>query len=266
MIPYFQLISFPIGPINIQVWGLMVSLGILAALLVTYYLAKKRNLEYKKITDLAFWVILSALIGSRVLFILMEWKYYLEYPSDIFRFWEGGMSISGGLIFGALAGYIYCRYQRWNFLDYAEIVAFSLPLGLFIGRLGCFFIFDHPGTATNFFLGEKYLDGIIRHNHGLYLSLEGLAIFLLFLIIYFVKYRRDIPWHVPTGKNKILFIALFLILDGLTRLILDFWRINDPVFFNLTIAQYLGILMIGIGIYIIVNLSIRPSGYSRFKP
>lgn len=240
MLPYFQFISFKIGSINIQVWGLMVSLGILAALIVVYFLAKKRNLAYKKITDLAFWIILSALIGGRILFILAELKYYIAYPLDIFRFWEGGMSISGGLIFGAFAGYLYCRCQRWNFLEYAEIVAFGLPLGLFIGRLGCFFIFDHLGKETDFFLGQEYLDGVVRHNHGLYLSMEGLLVFIIFLIIFKIN------------NKKIIFMPLFLIFDGITRLILDFWRINDPVFFSLTIAQYLGILMIGIGIYLLL--------------
>lgn len=254
MIPYFQFFSFPIGPINIQVWGLMVSLGILASLIVTYYVAKKRNLAYHQITDLTFWVIFSALIGSRVLYILMEWRYYQDYPLDILKFWQGGMSISGGLIFGILAGYIFCLKHHWNFLDYAEVVAFSMPLGLFIGRLGCFFIFDHPGTATHFFLGEKYLDGVIRHNHGLYLSLEGLIMFLLFIIIYRVYHKR------------IIFIPLFLILDGGTRLILDFWRINDPVFFGLTIAQYLGILMIVIGIYFLICNLTKKRTKSQKKP
>jgi phosphatidylglycerol:prolipoprotein diacylglycerol transferase len=249
MIPYFQFINFSLGPIKIQVWGLMVSLGIIAALLVAYYLAKKRNLNYKKIPDLAFWVILSALIGSRILFILTEWKYYLDYPGEMLKFWQGGMSISGGLIFGVLAGYFFCRHHHYNFIDYAEVVAFSMPLGLFIGRLGCFLIYDHPGTQTSFFFGQEYIDGIVRHNHGLYLSLEGLILFIIFFIIYKII-CKDVACNVFT-----IYLPFFLIFDGLTRLILDFWRINDTTYFYLTIAQYLGILMIGLGIYLLCDLT-----------
>lgn len=253
MIPYFQFISFPLGPINIQVWGLMVSLGIAAGMYVAYWLAKKRGLAYQRILDLGFWVILMALIGGRVFYIIAELKYFIDNPIDVFKIWEGGMSISGGFVFAVIAGYLYCRKNKINFWQMAEVCVFGLPLGLFIGRLGCFFVFDHPGKETVFFLGEKYIDGVVRHNHGLYLSIEGLILFIVFFIIYFwhLNDRRDNPRVVPTD---IIFIPIFLIFDGSTRLILDFWRLADPTFYGLTIAQYLGIVMIILGIFILTPL------------
>lgn len=240
MIPYFQFISFSLGPITIHVWGLMVSLGITAGIIATYYYAKKDNLDYQKIPDLAFWVICSALIGGRIFYILVELNYYIAHPLDSLKIWQGGMSISGGFIFAVLAGYLFCRKYKLNFLKYAEAGVFGLPLGLFIGRLGCFFVFDHPGKPTTFFLGETYLDGVVRHNHGLYLSIEGLILFIIFLVIYYLYLRRDVINRVSTVR----FIPIFLIFDGVTRLILDFWRVNDPTLFGLTLAQYLGIIMI----------------------
>lgn len=241
MIPYFQLISFKIGFITVQVWGLMVSLGIIAALIFIYFLAKKIGLAYKRIPDLGFWVILAALIGGRVFYVLGEASYFFQNPLNIFKIWEGGMSISGGFVFAALAGWLYCKKNKLNFWEYLNVCLFGLPLGLGIGRLGCFFIFDHPGTKTNFFLGEEYIDGIIRHNHGLYLSLESFILFFLFLFIY---YRRDAINRVSTG----IYAIIFLIGDGLARFILDFYRIMDPRFFGLTIAQYLAVLMIAGGV------------------
>ncbi|MFA6027917.1 MAG: prolipoprotein diacylglyceryl transferase [Patescibacteria group bacterium] len=246
MIPYFQSISFNIGPIPIQVWGLMVSLGIIAALIVIYFLAKKQGLEYKKIPDMGFWIVLMALIGGRVFYILGDFNYFFQNPLDVFKVWEGGMSISGGFVFATITGWLYCRINKLKFLDYVNVCLFGLPLGLGIGRLGCFFVFDHPGKATNFFLGEKYIDGIVRHNHGLYLSIEGFILFIVFLLIYCWGRSRS-------ASTPYLYAIIFLIGDGLTRFILDFYRINDPLFWGLTIAQYLAVLMVIGGIILAVK-------------
>lgn len=244
MIPYINFFSFNLGPIKIYSWGFFVSLGIVFAITVLYFFAKKEKLEYQKIPDLGFWVILAAMLGGRVFYIIGEAQYYWQNPLSIFKVWEGGMSMSGGLVFAVIAAIIFCRKNQWQFWRYAQAAAFSLPLGIGIGRLGCFFIFDHPGEETSFFLGERYMDGLIRHNHGLYLSIEGFLIFILFLILYKLAIYK---------KNPFIFVSLFLILDGLTRLILDFWRIADPTYFGLTIAQYLGIVMIIGGSYLFIS-------------
>lgn len=243
MIPYISFTSFNIGPIAIQVWGLFVALGILSALIVSFKLAKKRELEFRRIPDLGFWVILAALIGGRIVYVLGKLDHYLEYPIDILKVWEGGMSISGGFIFAIVAGYFYCKQGRLNFWDYAEVYIFGLPLGLFIGRLGCFFIFDHPGVETSFFLGERYADGLIRHNHGLYLSLNGLLLFIAFLIL-----NKTVK-----PKFRMFYMSIFLIEYGIMRFSIDFLRIGDPTFFYLTIAQYLSIFMVVIAIILIVK-------------
>ncbi len=130
---------------------------------------------------------------------------------------------------------------------YVDSAMFGLPLGIGIGRIGCFLIHDHPGTLTHFILGVRYPDGAISHAHGLYISIEGFLMFGLFCLL------RMRPSNRPN-----IFLILFLILDGLTRLFLDFLRINDARYFGLTPSQYAAIGMVLLGIVIAANPKKKP--------
>lgn len=240
MLPNLHWAIIPIGPLHIQVWGLFVALGIAVAIIVARQFAKQRKLNADVVLDAAFWIILAALIGARVFFVATEWALFSASLIDIFKIWQGGMSISGGFIGAVIAGVWFLRTKKVSFWEYAEVIVYALPLGLFIGRLGCFFIFDHPGIVTDFFLGELfYGDGLIRHNHGLYLALSGLGLFSIFTYLRF-KARAHAPY----------FITIFLIWDGALRLWLDNFRINDAEFYSLTAAQWMGIVSIIAGLAI----------------
>lgn len=243
MIPYFQWHTIYIGVVPVQVWGLMVALGIACGLLLSVWAAKRRGLDAQIVADAAFWVIIAALLGGRLVYVLSEIDRYVGAPADIVKLWEGGMSISGGFIGALVAAWLYFRYKKIDFWSYADVMIFGLPLGLFIGRLGCFFIFDHPGKPTRFFLGQEYIDGIVRHNHGLYLSLNGLLLTVLFLLLW----RR--LQHATSGW----FVVLFLCIYGSVRFVLDFFRATDLAysdsrFIGLTVAQWLSIVMVAAGI------------------
>ena len=241
MIPYFQLTTIQLGPIPIQVWGLMVALGIVAATLVAAKMAKKRGQDSQMFWDLAAWVILGAVVMSRLFYVLYEPGFYFESPLEIFKIWHGGLSIMGGFVGAIIVGIWFLRKKKVDVFAYSDTAVFGLPLGLFIGRLGCFLIHDHPGTLTDFSLGVKYMDGI-RHDHGLYLAINGLILFLVFL---WLAKRK-----VKTGT----YIVVFLIWYGVIRFFLDFLRATDGAivdtrYFNLTPAQYFSIVMVAAGVY-----------------
>lgn len=242
MIPYFTVTTWHLGPIPIHAWGLLVSLGILAGAYASAWLAKKRNQKPAVIWDLTTWVILGAFVMARVFHVAFyNFEYYAADPAKIFTIWEGGWSIMGGFVGAVIAGVWYLKHKKVNVWEYADTAIFGLPLGLFIGRLGCFLIHDHPGKVTNFFLGVQYPDGLVRHDLGLYLSLVGLDLFLGYLLL--LKIR------IKTGT----FIILFLLWYGLVRFALDFLRATDGAivdarYWGLTPAQYGSLFMIGLGI------------------
>lgn len=238
MIPDLHWSVISLGPINVQVWGLFVATGIGVAIYVAKRFAEQRTLKSELVVDAAFWIIIGSLLGARLFFVLTELSLFAGDWLGVLRFWEGGMSVSGGFLGAAIAGYWFFRSKNVSFWQYADTIVFALPLGLAIGRLGCFFIFDHPGSVTTFFLGEVYYgDGLVRHNHGLYLALNGAVLFVVFMLLRY-KYKLQAP----------LYIVLFLIWDGSFRLLTDSDRILDSAFFGLTAAQYMGMLSIAAGI------------------
>lgn len=250
MIPWFHLASIDIGFLKIHIWGLFVSLGFIAGITFAYFELKRKKMEAGRVFDLAFWIILCAIIGGRLVNIAEHLSSYVAAPLDILKIWQGGMSVYGGFLGAILAAVVYLKKNKLDFWQYGDAVMFGLPLGYFIGRLGCFFLHEHPGTETKFFLGVLFPDGVARHDLGLYLSLTGLAIFLIFLI-----FRRSIWWPG-------FYVSMAMILYGAVRFFLDFLRTRevvlgmppDPRYFGLTLAQYLSIVLFVAGIYLFYKL------------
>ncbi len=227
MIPYIEQTIWQLGPIPIQVWGFFVALGILVGLLVSARRAEKLGLEKKHVFDVATWLIVAAFVGawfSHVVFY--ELATYVQDPLEILRVWNGGLSITGGFIGAVIAALWYFRKHELDVYKYSDATIFGLPIGLAIGRIGCFLIHDHPGTATDFALGMQYPDGIVRHDHGLYLALNGLALAIVFAILSRKKQ--------PVG----MFLAVFAVWYGAVRFGLDFYRAIDTTYLGLTPAQY----------------------------
>lgn len=232
MLQYFSSTTIPLGPITIQTWGVFVALGFLVGGFASAQMCKKRGLKAIVVWDLLGWLIIGSMIFARLFFaIFYDLDYFLERPLEIFYFWQGGMSMIGGLFGAALAAAIYFKRKKLNWFQYTDAMIFGLPLGYAIGRIGCFLIHDHPGIPTGFFLGVQYPDGIIRHDLGLYEIFVGLILFLIF-------------WIRWKSANPGFFLLFFLLGYGTARLVIDFLRINDPRWGFLTPGQYFGIFMI----------------------
>lgn len=235
MIPWFQFTTVHIGLIPIQVWGFFVAFGIFCAAWVAAKKAARDGLSGEVIWDFTFWLIVAAFVGARLFEVVYEPAWYFAHPLDLLKFWQGGFSEMGGIIGAVVMLVVYFRKKKLDLEKYSGTIAYGLPLGLGIGRIGCFLIHDHPGTFTDFFLGVQYPDGI-RHDHGLYLSIEGLLLFVLFVLL---DQRKAKPRT---------FVSIFLIAHGIVRLSLDFLRMVDIRYAMLTPAQFVAAGMILAGI------------------
>ncbi len=250
-----------LGPIPIHVWGFLVSTGILAAVLLAVRGAKQKGLVVDKIWDASFGMIVAAFVGARLMHVFAyHWADYASSPIEIFKFWHGGLSATGGVI-GAILFFGYFAYRhRLDFWVYADVFAYAFPLGYFIGRLGCFLVHDHPGTLSDFVLAVKYPGGA-RHDLGLYLSLSGGLMFLVMLLL--KKFEPKSAGPVagqPSGATpksgwpEGTYTVAFFIWYGFTRLFLDFLRARDlpyvdTRYYGLTPAQYFGIILLITGFY-----------------
>lgn len=247
MFPYLHLTTFSLGPVTFQVWGTFVALGFIAAILCAWIYLKRRGLNREVIWDIGFAGLIGAVIGARLGHVFFyEWHYYAAHAAEIFYVWKPGYSFFGGLV-GVFIGYlIVARIKKLDFLKYADALAFAAPLGLAIGRVGCFLINDHPGILTSSFLGVHYPFGN-RFDLGLLESAAAAILFILFIIL--ARKAR------PDG----FFTGLFLLSYGAVRFGLDFLRIWDGPgaearYAGLTPAQYFCIAIFVVGAALLIKL------------
>jgi phosphatidylglycerol:prolipoprotein diacylglycerol transferase len=245
MIPYFQANAFAIGPLTVQVWGLFVSLGILAALMLAYKISRRYFLADQVILDLGVWSIIGGLLMARVFHVIFYApEYYLLHPSEIVYFWQGGASSLGGFVGAIFAIYIFAKIKNFTLKElwpYFDVMTICLWLGWAIGRIGCFMIHDHPGKLTDSFLAVNFPAGS-RFDLGLFDSLLAWFLFIVFALLFrkLVKTR----WGLVTQLSFISY--------AFVRFWLDFLRATDvnqadARYWLLTPAQW-GMIVIFVGL------------------
>lgn len=247
MIPYFSFPIIQIGHITLQVWGLAVSLGIIAALAVAHKYLKNRNQDTTHFTSLAFWIIVGSFLGARISHILFyELKFFLANPFEIFKIWHGGLSSFGGFAGALIAAFLFFKKTSVNPASYVNAIIFAFPWGWTIGRVGCFLIHDHPGTLTHSILAVKYPDGA-RYDLGLVEILNALGMGAIML------------WVKKIGARDSTVSAAGLLWYGVVRFFTDFLRAtdlpgSDVRYLGLTPAQY-GSIILCVGVIFILSRS-----------
>lgn len=132
-----------LGPLSIHSYGLMIAIGFGLALVLMYRLAKKEDLPAGRLLDLAFWVALAGIIGSRLIYVLTRWDEFMtplftRGDLKVFKIWEGGLTFYGGLIGGIIVGLLLVRRWRIPLLPVMDIAGPAVALGQAVGRIGCF--------------------------------------------------------------------------------------------------------------------------------
>jgi phosphatidylglycerol:prolipoprotein diacylglycerol transferase len=127
-----------LGPLTIHTYGFLIALGFLVGLWLAVLQAKREGIPSDRIIDLGFYILLAAIIGSRLLFILINLDHYVKDPADIFKIWEGGLVFYGGVLFAVPTAIWYIKKQGMGVWSTADIFAPSIAIGHVFGRLGCF--------------------------------------------------------------------------------------------------------------------------------
>jgi phosphatidylglycerol:prolipoprotein diacylglycerol transferase len=138
-IPRIDLGSWTIGPIPIRMYGLMIGIGFLLGIYLASRRAKKEGINPDLILDMGVYLLLAAVIGARVLYVLTTWQEFAATPLDLFAIWKGGLVFYGGVIAAVPVGIWYVRKHSLPVWRTADIIAPYAALGHAFGRLGCFF-------------------------------------------------------------------------------------------------------------------------------
>ena len=228
---------FFIGDFPIRSYGLVLSLSIILATGVAYFLAKQDGRWHEHIVNLGICCGISGIIGARLWDVFFfDFAYYGNHLNEIFYVWQGGMAIQGGIVFGVIAGIIYARRHKIDVLAMADIVAPAIILGQAIGRCANLLNGDAFGAPTGSSFGIIYpVTTLAYRTYGdqpLWPAevWEGQLDFVIFALLLIFR-------AFPHAKGQAF--SLYIMLYSAVRFGLEFLRGDyaQPVFLSFTSAQ-----------------------------
>ena len=209
------------GPVDIKSYGAMLVLGFAAATLWVIHDGGRRGHEPAIFVDLAIYILLGAVIGARLAYVLLDWHAYEKHPGAVLALWQGGLSFHGGVAGAMLSGAVFCWRFRKPFWEMADLLAPAVAIGYAFGRVGCFLNGCCYGVPTHLpwgvrFPAATFLDGRPIgepvHPTQLYGAAASLLIFGLLLL---ARSHLRVRGHL---------FALYVILYSIYRFLVEFLR------------------------------------------
>lgn len=244
-----------LGVFQIHSYGFFLALSFALGIWLAGRRAEARGIPAERITDVSLVIIVATVIGARALYVAAHWSQFQAHPLDMFRTWEGGLTMYGGAVPAAIAGMWFLRHWGVDAWKAADAMAPSMGLGLGLTRIGCFLsgcCFGSPSDLPwacvfppESHAGSVY-PGVALHPAQLYASAVGFGLMGLLLV---VDRRR-----LPKGS---LFL-LFLVLYSVARILLDLVRTYDATAYPvagvpLTLNQWISIGIIAFAGYRLVR-------------
>jgi phosphatidylglycerol:prolipoprotein diacylglycerol transferase len=255
-------------------YGLLIASAFLVGIWLAQREARRRGQDAERLADLSFWILVAALVGSRVFFIFVNWGDYfgaralVQTPFGriprLLAFWEGGLVFYGGFIGAALTAWWYMRRARMPFLPYADTLIPSVAFGHFLGRLGCYAAgccwgevahghlpwaarFPPPSLAYQTFAGRAHPEEFLApdrlttmplHPVQLYEAFGELALFLVLVVL--VRPRKAFHGQV---------LAVWLLAYAVLRTVVEAFRgdVERGVWLGLGAGQWTSIAIFAAG-------------------
>jgi phosphatidylglycerol:prolipoprotein diacylglycerol transferase len=244
-------IIFQFGPVTIYSFGAMMALAALTAAWVVSLELKRRGYNSELASTIVFAAAIGGLVGARILFIVEEWQGFLAAPLK-YILTGAGFTWYGGFFGGVAAVSWVLKKNKIPWLTGADMTAPALALAYSVGRIGCHVAGDGDwGAVTDVPWGVAYKNaiigwvdpntgipyapGVLVHPTPIYEFLQGV---LVFLILWVMSKKGLAPGTIAW---------FYLVLTGLMRFIVEFWRINPQVGFGLSEAQWFGLLLMVLG-------------------
>ncbi|MBE7022215.1 MAG: prolipoprotein diacylglyceryl transferase [Ruminococcaceae bacterium] len=173
--------GFTFFGLTIHWYGILIALGIVLAYLYGKKKAKERDISSESLLDIILLGLPSAIIGARLYYVIFSWADYRDDFLSVFKIWEGGLAIYGGIIGAFISTLVYCRVKKLPLAKILDVCAFGLLIGQILGRWGNFVNAEAYGSLTETALLRMQLvdRGITVHPTFLYESLWNLMVFFL---------------------------------------------------------------------------------------
>lgn len=248
--------SINIGSITIKFYSLCILLGVICAYIVIMKESKRQKLNTDVMFNILFYGIIVGIIGARLYYVLFNFDYYVFHLDEIFKIWQGGLAIHGGIIGGVIVVYLYSESRHISFFKLSDIILPGVIIAQGIGRWGNFFNQEAYGMMVSKEVLQKLLvpDFIIK---GMYINgnyylptfyFESIFCILGFIIILLL--RKKI-------KKTGILTAFYLIWYGVLRFIIEYFRTDSLMLFNAKVAMIVSGLMVIFGVTILVYKLVR---------
>ena len=237
-------VLFRIGPFTVYSFGAFMAMAALCAAWLVRLEMERYRYDPELASTMVFAAAIGGLAGARLLFILEEWSRFVQSPWE-FILSGAGFTWYGGVIGGALAVSWVVKRKGIPWLNAADISSPALALAYGIGRIGCQVAGDGDwGTVSdvpwamaypNAIVGWPYPPGVGVHPTPIYEFIESLVIFG---ILWPLRKQGFVPGTI---------FWLYLVLGGLARFIVEFWRLNPVVGWGMTEAQWFSLILALLG-------------------
>lgn len=186
---------------DIYWYGIIICAGFILAALYVSSRTKEFGITSDNLMDCLIICVPLGIICARIYYVVFEWSYYAEHPSEIIAIWKGGIAIYGGII-GTLIGlFVYSRVKKLSFASLCDLAAFGLLIGQCIGRWGNFVNGEAHGGPTSLPWGMTIDGGSMVHPTFFYESLWNL---IGFILLHFYSKKRKFK-----GEMALLYVAWY---------------------------------------------------------
>lgn len=266
---------FTIGKFTVHGYGFMIAIGFLLAILVAELRAKKYKLKDDTIIDIAIIAGIGGFLGAKVLYIIVEFDTFIKNPLGVLG--SSGFVVYGGIIFGVLFNFLYCRLKHLNFLEYFDIVMPEIALAQGFGRLGCFLAGCCYGEETTSWFSVVFPESSLFAPSGVQLIptqlISSVFDFLNMVILIVIAHQFGYTyWKNVRGEDaKRKHIAsgdigfIYFITYGVGRFIIEFFRgdVRGSVG-ALSTSQFISVIMVILGVVLLIlNHKLIRGNYER---
>jgi len=246
-------IMFKIFGYGIRWYSVLLLVAVVVAMLLLKREAKRFNMNWDFIFNLAFWTILFGILGARLYYVIFNWETYSKDLLSIFKIWQGGLAIHGGLIAGAITLYIYCKKAKANTIKIIDMALPSVIIAQAIGRWGNFFNSEAFGSVVSlaklkslhipkFIIDGMYIEGVYRQPTFFY---ESIWCLLGFIVLLFVRRNKYTKLGSITG--------VYLMWYSTGRFFIERMRTDSLMLAGFKVAQIISIILFIVGLVIVIN-------------
>lgn len=252
----FSVFRWSLGPFTIYTYGVLLAAAYLIGLKLAMVRARARHLDSARVLDLGVWIIISALVGAKLMLLIVEFPYFRANPAELFSLARSGGVFYGGLIFAVLVAAWYIGRHGLPLWTTCDVFAPGIALGHAIGRTGCLMAgccfgrpttvawavtFTDPAAAAN--VGTPL--GVPLHPTQLYEAGAELAI-LAFLL---ATERRGRTFPGRTFWS-------YMLLYAISRFIIEFYRGDERgMILGISTSQFISLLIGPLSIVMLVWLA-----------